>query len=238
MGMRFLLISVFFLSLCLKAFGGSVDELLLKKNSSHQNTKMEKMLIYKLQKGNQISKKTFLSANKHFRTSRELAAEKKRYETAQIELARESRIIESMLSHIKTPMFRVNSDFIIPVQGEIKSSFGSREHPIFGIKSFHTGIDIAGMNNSPIVAANDGMVIFSGTKGGYGNLVIINNGIYAGSSLSTLYGHLSRSAVTSGQMVKKGEIIGYEGSTGYSTGPHLHFEIRLNGKPVNPLNYL
>ena len=86
--------------------------------------------------------------------------------------------------------------------------------------------------------ANSGYILFSGSKKGYGNVTIINHGYKNGKKISSLYAHQWRMLVKKGQFVEKGSIIGYVGSTGYSTGPHLHFEIRENGKPVNPSQYL
>ncbi|MBQ0110801.1 MAG: peptidoglycan DD-metalloendopeptidase family protein, partial [Oscillospiraceae bacterium] len=107
--------------------------------------------------------------------------------------------------------------------------------------SFHSGIDISssGINGKPIVAAADGQVLVSGwSTGGYGNYVTINHGYMNGKNYTTLYGHMSRTACSAGQRVKRGQVIGYVGSTGWSTGPHCHFEVRVNGSTVNPLSYL
>ena len=91
---------------------------------------------------------------------------------------------------------------------------------------------------TPIRAANSGRVIYTGWYGGYGKVVIIDHGNVHGKPTSTLYAHQSRIAASNGNNVSRGQIIGYVGSTGYSTGPHLHFEVRINGRPVNPLNYI
>jgi murein DD-endopeptidase MepM/ murein hydrolase activator NlpD len=124
--------------------------------------------------------------------------------------------------------------FMWPVSGRITSGFGYRRHPIFGTLKRHTGLDISRPSGTPIAAADGGKVVFSGWYGGYGKAVVIvhKNG------LSTLYGHMSRINVGSGSFVNKGQTIGAVGSTGYSTGAHLHFEVRVNGRPVNPLGYL
>ena len=122
-----------------------------------------------------------------------------------------------------------------PVPGYTKfSKYGMRMHPILKKKKLHTGIDIGCKTGDKIVASNDGTVIFSGVKGGYGNAVIIDHG----GKISTLYGHNSKLLVKVGDKVKKGEQIAKAGSTGLSTGPHCHFEVRVNGKPVDPAPYL
>jgi murein DD-endopeptidase MepM/ murein hydrolase activator NlpD len=122
----------------------------------------------------------------------------------------------------------------MPLRAPITSPFGMRTHPIFGRRKMHTGIDLAGPNHSEIRAADSGSVIFTGYYGGYGRVVIISHG----KGMATLYAHLSRAAVADKESVHKGQVIGYEGTTGFSTGPHLHFEVRVDGKPNNPLNYV
>jgi len=160
------------------------------------------------------------------------------YEQAERELARQSDRLEAMISGNISEGLSTVSGFIRPISGGITSPFGWRMHPIFRSRSFHSGVDIAGPNHGAIRAANSGKVIYSGWYGGYGKVVIINHGTYKGVPTSTLYAHLSRINAHQGQTVKKGDIIGYEGTTGYSTGPHLHFEVRVKGKPTNPLGYI
>lgn len=121
-----------------------------------------------------------------------------------------------------------------PVSGPITSSFGWRSHPIFGTALFHSGLDIGVDYGTPVQAADGGTVIYAGWMGGYGKAVIIDHG----GGISTLYGHNSELLVSEGQSVRKGQVISYAGSTGYSTGPHVHFEVRVNGSPVDPLGYL
>lgn len=120
----------------------------------------------------------------------------------------------------------------MPVQGHLTSGFGERFHPILGYERFHAGVDLGAAAGTPIVAAADGKVVSAGWAGGYGRAVEI---AHAG-GLETKYGHMSRIAAYPGEIVNRGEVIGYVGSTGLSTGPHLHFEVMKNGKPVNPLS--
>jgi murein DD-endopeptidase MepM/ murein hydrolase activator NlpD len=121
-----------------------------------------------------------------------------------------------------------------PIPGAVISSgFGPRVHPIFGDVRMHTGVDFEAAEGTPIHAAADGVVVSAGVQGGYGNATIIDHG----NSLATLYAHQSRMIVSAGQSVKRGQVIGYVGHTGYATGPHLHFEVRVNGTPVDPMPY-
>ena len=121
-----------------------------------------------------------------------------------------------------------------PVSGPVTSPFGWRIHPILGYKKFHTGIDIGVGYGVPIHAAGSGTVIYATWMGGYGNVIIVDHG----NGLSTLYAHQSSLAVGTGAHVARGQTVGYVGSTGFSTGPHLHFEVRVNGNPVDPMGYL
>jgi murein DD-endopeptidase MepM/ murein hydrolase activator NlpD len=121
-----------------------------------------------------------------------------------------------------------------PVSGPVTSPFGWRIHPILHTRRFHTGIDIGVGYGTPIHAADSGSVIYATWMSGYGNVIIIDHG----GGISTLYAHQSSLAAGMGAHVTRGQVIGYVGSTGFSTGPHLHFEVRLNGTPVNPLAYV
>ncbi len=121
-----------------------------------------------------------------------------------------------------------------PVSGRLTSPFGYRIHPIFGTKRLHTGIDLAASTGTAIKAAGPGEVILAETYGGYGRAVVIDHG----GGLTTLYAHQSAILVSRGQLVITGETIGRVGCTGFCTGPHLHFETRENGTPVDPLKYL
>lgn len=121
-----------------------------------------------------------------------------------------------------------------PVSGDITSPYGYRVHPIWGTTIYHSGIDIGVDEGTPVHAADSGVIVWSGWMGGYGYAVVIDHG----NGLSTLYGHNSELAVDEGQSVSKGQVVAYAGSTGNSTGPHVHFEVRENGDPVDPMGYL
>ena len=125
----------------------------------------------------------------------------------------------------------VQSGLMMPVAGRITSYFGYRYHPILHFTRFHAGLDIGASWGSPIVAAADGQVAAAGWAGGYGREVRI---AHAG-GLMTLYGHMSEIVAQPGSYVRAGQLIGYVGSSGLSTGPHVHFEVRQNGTPVNPM---
>ena len=121
-----------------------------------------------------------------------------------------------------------------PVQGQITSGYGVRVHPVFKTKIKHSGIDIAASTGSPIAAASAGEVLFAGSMRGYGKVVILDHG----GDLTTVYGHMSTISCSENQKVAKGAIIGKVGMTGIATGPHLHFEVRVNGNTVDPMGYL
>ncbi|MEL6813337.1 MAG: peptidoglycan DD-metalloendopeptidase family protein [Cyanobacteria bacterium J06598_3] len=129
---------------------------------------------------------------------------------------------------------RASGKMVFPSSGPITSNFGSRFHPVLGYSRFHAGTDFGAAHGSPIQAAETGIVIFSGWYGGYGNALIIDHG----DGLTTLYAHASRLNVREGDTVKKGDVIAAIGTTGLSTGPHLHFEVRRGGEPVDPMAFL
>lgn len=125
-------------------------------------------------------------------------------------------------------------NFLKPVNGPIVSGYGYRIHPILKYKKMHYGVDISAPTGTPIKAGGDGKVIFADWRGGYGQCIMIDHG----KGIVTLYAHLSKISVKNGQVVSAGKVIGNVGSTGLSTGPHLHFEVRVNGDPVDPLSKL
>jgi murein DD-endopeptidase MepM/ murein hydrolase activator NlpD len=121
-----------------------------------------------------------------------------------------------------------------PVRGAITSHYGNRSDPFNGDAEMHLGLDISALYNAQIHSPADGVIIYTERKAAYGNLLIIDHG----NGLTTRYGHLSRSLVKAGQRVKRGDVVGLVGMTGRSTAPHLHYEVRMNDRPVNPRNYL
>lgn len=121
-----------------------------------------------------------------------------------------------------------------PAAGAVTSFYGYRTHPIFGDRRLHTGVDIGAPYGAPVVAAGDGTVAFAGVMSGYGNVVVVDHG----GGLSTTYNHMASFQVGSGQSVSRGSQVGVIGCSGYCTGPHLHFEVRVNGSPVDPMPYL
>lgn len=127
-----------------------------------------------------------------------------------------------------------SGQMMVPVAGRVTSGFGNRVHPITGRVRLHAGTDFGAPSGTPILAADSGVVVSAGWRNGYGNAVLIDHG----NGLATLYAHQSRLAVSGGQSVAQGDVIGYVGSTGNSTGPHLHFEVRKGGTAVNPMSYL
>ena len=158
------------------------------------------------------------------------------YEAA--EKAEEALIRENAkaLSYSANPVKYTGGKFAWPVPGSqrITSYYGYRIHPVYKTRKFHTGIDVGAGYGLNIVAAGDGTVTLATTNGGYGKCIIVNHG----SGITTLYGHCSTLLVAQGDKVTKGQIIAKVGSTGVSTGPHLHFEVRVNGSTTDPLQYL
>lgn len=167
-----------------------------------------------------------------------LRSERAEYEQAAEQLERDSRQIETMIRRMlanrrKAPRMGTGR-FMLPVNGTLNSNFGPRRHPIHGVVKPHRGVDFAAPHGTPIRAADAGVVLYVGWYGGYGKIVMIDHG----GDLVSLYAHTSRYVVDTGEKVARGQVIGHVGSTGLSTGPHLHFEIRRNGTPVNPIGYL
>lgn len=172
-----------------------------------------------------------------------LRTDQRALEAAQTQLAADSESltqliqdrIRAQIAQGQSPIVaRGDGWFRSPLSGPISSPFGWRHHPILGTSRLHAGIDFAVDYGTPIAAAAQGIVIFSGWYGGYGNAVILDHG----GDLTTLYAHTSELLVREGESIRAGQIIATVGSTGLSTGPHLHFEVREKGEPVDPMNYL
>lgn len=194
------------------------EQLMTQKATFENKAQTEKMLVTRLNKDRQA------------------------LEAAEQQLAEESQRISqdiqqrlaARIAFPSTTFLRGTGQFIIPSDGPLTSSFGWRTHPILGTSRFHNGLDFGAEHGSPIRAADNGVVIAAGWEGGYGNTVIIDHG----NGLSTLYGHASELYVTVGQPVQRGQVVAAVGSTGLSTGPHLHFEVRQQGEPMDPIAFL
>lgn len=147
--------------------------------------------------------------------------------------------LESRLASVRTQVesqqqFGRATPSTWPIVGWLTSGFGNRKDPFTGQPDFHTGLDISAQYGTPIRATADGIVELAGYSGNYGNAVVVSHGY----GISTRFGHLSRFASRPGQKVKRGEVIGYVGATGRATSSHLHYEILMNGNPINPLRLL
>ena len=178
----------------------------------------------------------------HARLLEEVQRRKSEFEAQIAALRAESATVVALLQALQVGLpsiagaaAPVPGRLATPVPGTaLTSLFGSRLHPIFGTVRMHDGIDFGAPQGSPIRAAAAGTVISAGARGGYGNATIVDHG----GGLATLYAHQSELLVAPGMVVAAGQVIGLVGSTGFSTGPHLHFEVRVSGQPVDPLLYL
>lgn len=143
--------------------------------------------------------------------------------------------LEEIFSQNKDKINYVNaSPNTMPVEGWVTSEFGVRKHPIARRFKMHNGVDIASPTGTPIKAPSGGKIVFAGRSGGYGNTIVIQHGY----GIATLYGHLSQVVVKQGEMVKRGDYIANVGTSGYSTGPHLHYEVSVDGIPSDPLSFI
>ncbi len=165
-------------------------------------------------------------------------AQRSDYESRRAQLQRESEQIAAELRRRQAgqqPILCGRGELAAPVSGaRLSSRFGYRTHPIYGDRRLHAGLDYAAPTGTPITAAGGGTVLYAGWRGGYGNTVIVDHG----GALATLYAHLSAIAVREGATVNRGQVVGSVGATGLATGPHLHFEVRVGGAPVDPLGCL
>jgi murein DD-endopeptidase MepM/ murein hydrolase activator NlpD len=172
-----------------------------------------------------------------------ISADREAMEAAEAQLQRDSDNVTAMirqrLAYVAPSapgdiLIQGTGRLSMPINAPITSQFGYRIHPVLGYRRLHAGTDFGAETGTPIRAAESGTVIHAGWQGGYGKTVIIDHG----QGMTTLYGHCSQLYVRDGQTVQKGEAIAAVGSTGMSTGPHLHFEVRINGEPQNPLAFI
>jgi murein DD-endopeptidase MepM/ murein hydrolase activator NlpD len=195
-----------------------------------------------LQKQNVTIKKTSAERNKMLQQARK---DKAMFQAEQDELLRASKELKSKVNDLLaqkkrqgkgsgTPLYYKGGKFAWPLRGKITSPYGTRIHPIFKTKATHTGIDIDGNSGDAVRAAADGEVLYTGWLRGYGQVVLLDHG----GDLITVYAHLSGIDTSENKKVKTGDKIGRVGSTGIATGPHLHFEVRVNGNTVDPMKYL
>lgn len=147
------------------------------------------------------------------------------------DLEAQSTELAAELARLGAGVAPIEGDLLWPTAGRAGSPFGYRTHPIFGSRRLHAGVDVAGPTGQPIIAVADGTVVSADRRGGYGLAVVIDHG----GGLATLYAHQSVLAVSAGEFVGQGQKIGEVGSTGFSTGPHLHYEVRVKGTPQDPM---
>jgi murein DD-endopeptidase MepM/ murein hydrolase activator NlpD len=170
----------------------------------------------------------------HQKAARELEESQKELQGKIRELMTQKRKMQESRAGVPPVYLPSGAKLSWPIRGEISSQFGTRVHPVFKTKIMHTGLDIRAPAGTPVKAAAAGEVLFAGWLRGYGQIVILDHG----GDLSTVYAHLSQIRVEEGKVVKGGEVIGNVGNTGVASGPHLHFEVRVNGEAKNPVSYL
>jgi len=169
-------------------------------------------------------------------------AKKSKLEDLDSQLQKDSQEIQALLARSSSPTggggggtpTYTGGQFVWPANGPVTSPYGYRIHPIFGDSRLHSGVDIGAAYGSGVFAASGGQVVFAGTMSGYGNAIVVDHG----GGIATTYNHLSGFSVSVGSGVSRGQTIGSVGCTGYCTGPHLHFEVRIGGSPVDPMPYL
>lgn len=223
------------------------SELLVRTNKQKEELELAKLELKKQKK--QLAQTLEESENKAVSLAnkqtikdayiRQLSEEEQKYTSSIIDMQTEIKKVEAEILEAAT--LHIGFDYVggemawpVPGYTRITSEFGMRTHPITGVYKLHTGTDIGAPLGTPFIAANDGVVVKAGLNNAYGNMVMINHG----GGVSTLYAHGSEILVQVGQEVKRGEEVLKVGSTGYSTGPHAHFEVRINGQYVNPIPYI
>jgi murein DD-endopeptidase MepM/ murein hydrolase activator NlpD len=221
----------------IKIIGGiKKDQLLVKEQQEGLAAGQEE--IQKLRDGALAKQETIAGHRRQRRVAFDAAAaERNQAEREYNELMAISERITDMIKRLEAngqPIGKGTGAMNWPIRGSITSPYGWRIHPIFGSQKFHAGLDISADYGDPVKAADEGVVVSAGWLGGYGYTVMLDHG----GGIVTLYAHNSELTVSVGETVLKGQTVALAGSTGYATGPHCHFEVRVHGETVNPLNYL
>ncbi|MFQ6097732.1 MAG: murein hydrolase activator EnvC family protein [Armatimonadota bacterium] len=212
-----------------------------QKELAEQQAQLEAQEREEAQERTEVARRASIVEQKarRLRADKATVDEQRRILEAQLDqLERDHRRITAMLRELQRggvvykgpPQWTGDYHFPVP-GGKVGSGFGMRMHPILRRRRMHYGVDIGARTGTPIEAAETGRVVFAGRQGGYGNVVILDHG----GGVQTLYAHCSSLAARKGQTVRRGQLIGRVGSTGLTTGPHLHFELLIRGRPVNPL---
>ncbi|MDR1453093.1 MAG: peptidoglycan DD-metalloendopeptidase family protein [Candidatus Margulisbacteria bacterium] len=203
-----------------------------------ENLEYQKKLIESTKKSIEQQKTLYEQrAKKQEQIGAALRVQRLAYEKREDTLLKNSKEIENLIKKMLrsgASEARGTGKYIWPLKGVLTSQYGRRFHPVFKVWRTHSGIDIAAASGTPIKAADSGVVILSAWHGGYGRAIVVDHG----KGFATLYGHLSKQNVKEGDKVNKGQVIGLAGSSGVATGPHLHFEIRIDGETTDPLPYL
>lgn len=203
-----------------------------KKNLENKKNDLDQLKSTQEKKKNQLQ----IASVQHKQLVSKIEQQKEVYKKMLDDLEEQSRIIGNEILKLQSKDGNSPGWLQWPTPGQyrITSPYGWRNHPILKERRFHTGVDIAAPYGSDAVAAADGKVIFTGARGGYGNTIIVDHG----GGMATMYPHLSRYLVKVGDIVKRNQAIGKIGTSGWSTGPHIHFEVRIDGNHTNPMPYL
>lgn len=226
-----------YISVIARADKKTIESIKAVKGEVETKLDIQEALIFDLQAKVEEKKERINSLNisraEKEKNFREKAAEVTKWEKLENNLLEESKKLAQQIKTLMSSKEYTGGTMKWPLPGytRVGSGFGMRMHPILKYKRMHNGIDIGAPKGTNIVAANDGTVILAGWGDGYGNRIVIDHG----GKISTLYAHCDKLLVKVGKAVKAGDIIAKVGSTGLSTGPHLHFEVRKNGEPVDPL---